>query len=46
MRVAPTVTGTNNKTVLATYHSAQRIQYYLSGNASALTAGATADAEI
>ena len=46
MRVAPTVTGSNNKTVLSTYHSVQRIQYYLSGNASALAAGATADAEL
>jgi hypothetical protein len=45
MRTTPTVTGSNNKTILANYHSTQRIQYYLSGNASALAAGATADAE-
>ncbi len=46
MRAFPTITGTNNKTVISTYHNTQRIQFYLSGNASALTAGATADAEL
>ena len=46
MRVVPTVTGTNNKTVLTSYHSKQRIQYYLSGNGSSLSSGATADAEL
>lgn len=46
MRATPTVTATNNKTVLANYHSIQGIQFYLSGNASAMTNGATADAEL
>jgi hypothetical protein len=46
MRAFPTITGTNNKTVISTYHNTQRIQFYLSGNASALSAGATADAEL
>ena len=47
MRASPAVTATTNKTVLATYHSQELIQIYMSGNAGAITtADFTADAEL
>ena len=47
MRAEPTVTATTNKTVLATYHSQELIQIYMSGNAGAFTtATLSADAEL
>ena len=46
MRATPTITATYNKTVIASYNSTQSLQTYLSGNASAMTQGATADAEL
>jgi hypothetical protein len=45
MRVRPSVTGTPNKTLIATYHDEQRLQWYMSGNAGAV-ANITADAEL
>ena len=46
MRATPTITATYNKTVVGSYNSTQSLQTYLSGNASAMTQGATADAEL
>jgi hypothetical protein len=46
MRVIPTVTASHNKTVLATYHTNQFWQFYLSGNAGATLHSAKADAEL
>ena len=46
MRASPTVTATVNKTVINNYHSTDVLQIYSSGNGVAMTAGATADAEL
>ena len=46
MRASPTVTATVNKTVIDNYHSPDVLQIYMSGTAGAMTAGATADAEL
>ena len=48
MRASPAVTATTNKTVLATYHSQELIQIYMSGNAGAISSSSdfNADAEL